>query len=140
MLNKVHLIGNLGNDPVLKNFDSGKSVTEFRLATTERWKNKAGEWQERTEWHNIVLWGKTAEVAAEYLKKGSRIYIGGRVSYKSWEDDQGTKKYKTEIVADRMQMLDSKSSANASETTAKTDEVVVNTGEAVASTSDDLPF
>ncbi len=137
MLNKVHLIGNLGNDPVLKNFDSGQSVTEFRMATSERWKNKSGERQERTEWHNIVIWGKTAEVAAQYLKKGSRIYIEGRIAYRSWEDDQGVKKYKTDIVADKMQMLDSKGMSSDMSTVSNT------SGETAAVTKEedaDLPF
>lgn len=131
MLNKVHLIGNLGNDPIMKTLDGGQTVTELRLATTDRWKNKSGEKQERTEWHTIVIWGKTAEVAAEYLKKGSKIYIEGRIQYRSWDDENGNKRYKTEIVADKMQMLDSKSSSPSREPV----EAPVGAG-----ASDDLPF
>ncbi|MFQ5608182.1 MAG: single-stranded DNA-binding protein [Candidatus Zixiibacteriota bacterium] len=110
-VNKVILIGNLGKDPELKYLPSGSAVTEFSMATTDNWKDKDGNRQERTEWHNIVLWGRTAEVAKEYLAKGRPVYIEGRIQTRSWDDKDGQKRYKTEIVGDRMQFLGSRGDA-----------------------------
>ena len=107
-VNKVILIGNLGKDPELKYLASGKAVAEFSIATSENWKDKDGNRQEKTEWHNIVLWGRTAEVAKEYLSKGSSVYIEGRLQTRSWDDNDGNKRYKTEIVGDRMQFIGSR--------------------------------
>src|SRR5678815_5317568 len=99
-VNKVILVGNLGKDPEVKFTPSGVPVAKFSLATNERYKDKAGEWQDRTEWHNIVAWQRLAEIVGEYVKKGSKIYIEGRLQTSSWEDKQsGEKKYRTEIVA-----------------------------------------
>ncbi len=106
-VNKVILIGNLGRDPELKKTPSGVSVTDFSIATTERFNDKQGQRQEQTEWHNIVVWNQQAETAAQYLRKGSSVYIEGKLKTRSW-DDNGQKRYKTEIVADRFQFLDSK--------------------------------
>lgn len=106
-LNKVILIGNLGKDPELKYTPSGAAVCNFSLATTETWKSQDGTKQEKTEWHNIVVWRKQAEIAAEYLKKGKQICIEGKLQTRSWEAD-GQKRYMTEIVVDRFLMLGKK--------------------------------
>jgi len=108
MINKVILIGRLGKDPELKYLDSGKAVTSFSMATSEKYKDKDGERQEKTEWHNIVLWQRLAEVAKEYLNKGDLIYIEGKIQTRSYDDKDGSKRYFTEIVGQRMQMLGSK--------------------------------
>jgi single-strand DNA-binding protein len=107
MLNKATLIGNLGKDPELRHTQVGAAVVTFSIATTERWKDKDGQQQEQTEWHRIVAFGRLAEICQEYLHKGSKVYIEGRLQTRSWEQD-GVKKYTTEIVAREMKMLDSK--------------------------------
>ena len=105
-VNKVILIGNLGKDPELKYTPSGTAVAKFSLATNERFKDKAGEWQDRTEWHNIVAWARLAEIAGEYLKKGRSVYVEGRIQTHSWDDKQtGQKKYMTEIIANDLVLL-----------------------------------
>ncbi len=105
-VNKVILVGNLGKDPEVKYTPSGVPVAKFSLATNERFKDKAGEWQDRTEWHNIVAWQRLAEIIGEYVKKGSKIYIEGRLQTSSWEDKQsGEKKYRTEVVASDLVLL-----------------------------------
>lgn len=110
-VNKAILIGNLGADPELRYAPDGQAVASFRIATTERFKNKNGEQQERTDWHNIVCWRRTAEIANEYLKKGSPVYIEGRIQYRSYEDKDGIKRYRTDILAQRMQLLASRGQA-----------------------------
>ncbi len=105
-VNKVILIGNLGKDPEVKHTQQGKPVATFSLATNERYKDKDGQWQDRTEWHNIVLWERLAEVAGEYLKKGGKVYIEGRIRTESWDDKQtGQKKYITKIVGSDLVLL-----------------------------------
>ena len=104
-VNKVILIGNLGKDPELKFTPSGVAMAKFPIATTERFKDSEGNPQEKTEWHNIVQWRRLAELANEYLKKGSPVYIEGRLQTRSWDDENGQKRYMTEIVGDRMQFL-----------------------------------
>ncbi len=104
-VNKVILVGNLGRDPELRKTPGGATVTSFTLATTDKYTDKNGQRQEQTEWHNIVCWNRLAEISAQYLKKGSSVFIEGKLSTRSWEDN-GQKKYKTEIVASGMQMLD----------------------------------
>lgn len=104
-VNKVILIGNLGRDPETKYLPSGDPVTTFSIATSESWKDKQGQKQERTEWHNIVAFSRLAEICSEYLRKGSKVYVEGQLRTQSWEKD-GQKHYKTEIVAREMQMLD----------------------------------
>ncbi len=104
-VNKAILIGNLGRDPELRYTPSGQPVASFPLATTSRWKDKEGNLQERTEWHRVVVWGRQAEISGEYLKKGSPVYIEGRIQTRSWDDKDGNKRYVTEIVAYRMQLL-----------------------------------
>lgn len=105
-LNRVQLIGNLGKDPEIKYTPSGTAVAKITIATNERFKDKGGEWQDRTEWHNVVLWQRLAEIAGEYLKKGGKVYIEGRLQTRSWDDKQtGQKKYMTEIVASDLILL-----------------------------------
>src|SRR5258706_6542802 len=107
-VNKVILIGNLGADPETRYLPSGDAVTNIRIATSEKWKDKGGEMKEHTDWHRIAFFGKTAEIAGEYLKKGSPVYVEGRIRTRKWTDKEGQDKYSTEIVADRMQLLGSR--------------------------------
>lgn len=105
-LNKVMLIGNLGADPEVRYTTSGSAVANLRLATAESWRDKeTGDQQERTEWHNVVFFGRLAEIVSEYLKKGSQIYVEGRLQTRKWQDRDGNDRYTTEIVANDMQML-----------------------------------
>ena len=104
-VNKVILVGNLGKDPELRYTPSGAAVATFSLATSERYKDKSGEQQEKTEWHNIVAWRQLAEICGKYLHKGKQVYIEGKIQTRSYDDRDGNKKYITEIVADQMQML-----------------------------------
>ncbi len=104
-VNKVILIGNLGRDPETRYMTNGDAVTNLNIATTEAWKDKSGEKQEKTEWHRVVLFGRQAEIAAEYLKKGRPVYIEGRLQTRKYTDKDGVEKYATEIVGDRMQLL-----------------------------------
>jgi single-strand DNA-binding protein len=113
MVNKVILLGNLGKDPVVRRLESGVAVATFSLATSERYKDKDGNVQEKTEWHNIVLWRGLADVAEKYLHKGDKIYIEGKITTRSYEQE-GVKKYLTEIVADTMTMLTPKSGSGGS--------------------------
>jgi single-strand DNA-binding protein len=106
-VNKVILLGNLGRDPETRYTTGGDAVTNLNIATSEQWKDKSGEKQERTEWHRVVLFGRQAEVAGEYLKKGRAVYIEGRLQTRKYTDKDGVEKYSTEIVADRMQLLGS---------------------------------
>ena len=104
-VNKVILIGNLGRDPETRYMPDGGAITNISIATTENRKDKQGENQEKTEWHRVAFFGKLAEIAGEYLKKGSQVYVEGRLQTRKWQDKDGQDKYTTEIVADRMQML-----------------------------------
>jgi len=106
-VNKVILIGNIGQDPEVKYMPSGGAVTNVSIATSETWKDKnTGQPQERTEWHRVVFFNRLGEIAGEYLKKGSKVYIEGRLQTRKWQAQDGTDRYSTEIVADQMQMLD----------------------------------
>lgn len=104
-VNKVILIGNLGRDPELRYTQTGQAVANFSLATTDRFSSKEGDRQERTEWHRIVAWGRTAEICAQYLSKGRSVYVEGRLQTSEWEDKEGQKKRTTEIVAQSVQFL-----------------------------------
>src|SRR5438874_7942148 len=105
-VNKVILIGNLGKDPEVKYTPNGMAVAKFSIATNERFKDKEGQWQDRTEWHNIVAWQRLAEIAGEYLKKGRSVYVEGRLQTRSWDDKEtGQKKYMTEIIAQDLVLL-----------------------------------
>jgi single-strand DNA-binding protein len=110
-VNKVILIGNLGRDPETRYTTGGDAVTNLSIATTDTWKDKNGEKQEKTEWHRVVLFGRQAEVAGEYLKKGKSVYIEGRLQTRKYTDKEGVEKYATEIVGDRMQLLGSREGA-----------------------------
>jgi single-strand DNA-binding protein len=113
-VNKVILVGNLGKDPETRYMPSGSAVTNLTLATSESWKDKqSGDQQERTEWHKIAMFGRLAEIAAEYLRKGSQVYIEGKLRTRKWQDKEGKDRYTTEIVADEMQMLGSKGGGGA---------------------------
>ena len=107
-VNKVIIIGNLGRDPETRYMPDGGAVTNVSVATTEKWKDKGGEPQEKTEWHRVAFFGKLAEIAGEYLKKGSQVYVEGRLQTRKWQDKDGQDKYSTEIVANVMQMLGSR--------------------------------
>ena len=105
-VNKVILVGNLGADPETRSMPSGMTVTNIRIATSESWKDKtSGALQERTEWHNIALFGRLGEISAEYLRKGSQVFVEGRLRTRKWQDKQGNDRFTTEIIADNMQML-----------------------------------
>jgi len=122
-LNKALIIGNLTRDPEVRTTPSGQNVTSFGVATNRRWTNKAtGEKKEQVEYHNIVCWGRLAEIAGQYLKKGSKIYVEGRLQTRSWDDQTGVKKYRTEIVGENLIMLDRKSAAPAATPAAPADE------------------
>lgn len=110
-VNKTIIVGNLGQDPEVKSTQSGSTITNISVATSETWKDKqTGEQQERTEWHRICFFGKLAEIAAQYLNKGSKVYIEGSLRTRKWQDSNGQDRYTTEIIANEMQMLDSRDS------------------------------
>ncbi len=151
-VNKVILLGNLGRDPELRFLPNGDAVCNFSIATTDSWKDKAGEKQEKTEWHNIVMYRKLAEIAGEYLKKGRPVYLEGRLQTRKWQTKDGQDRYTTEIVADNMQMLGGRDAG--AQTSSKSDynqEPVKNDSTSKASESntaassfdefeDDIPF
>jgi len=114
-VNKVILIGRLGGDPELRYTPNGDAVANFRIATNRVWRDQEGNQQERTEWHRIVAWRKLAERCGEYLKKGSHVYIEGRLETRSWQDKNGNKRFVTEIIANQMQMLEAKGEVRATE-------------------------
>lgn len=108
-VNKVILVGRLGKDPETRYMTNGEAVTNVTLATSENWKDKSGEKQEKTEWHNLVFYRRLAEIAGEYLKKGAQIYVEGKLQTRKWQDKEGKDRYTTEIIVNEMQMLGSKS-------------------------------
>jgi single-strand DNA-binding protein len=135
------LIGNLGKDPELRYTTSGVAVATFSLATNESWKDQDGNLQERTEWHNIVAWKKLAEICGEWLKKGKKVYIEGRIQTRSYDDkNTGTKKYITEIVADNMIMLDYKAASDNGGGHAPLPEAPSTSTGGAKEGDDDLPF
>jgi len=136
-LNKVMLIGNLGKDPELRYTGGGAPVATFSLATNESWKDQDGNMQERTEWHNIVAWSKLAEICQQYLKKGRRVYVEGRIQTRSYDDkNTGAKKYMTEIVANNMIMLDPREQGESGSSYVAPEGAAPGTD----SSKDDLPF
>jgi len=146
-INKVILIGHLGADPETKSMPSGTSVANLRIATTEGYKDKqSNEWQERTEWHNVALFGRLAEVAGEYLRKGSQVYIEGRLRTRKWQDKQGNDRYSTEIIGNDMQMLGGRGGAAGASAGAESRPAAKTSAAEPASTSeredfdDDIPF
>ncbi|NOZ47965.1 MAG: single-stranded DNA-binding protein [Chlorobi bacterium] len=139
-INKVILVGNTGKDPEVRHLESGVAVANFTLATSETYKNKSGEKVTNTEWHNIVLWRGLAEIAEKYVKKGTQLYIEGKIRTRSWDDKEGNKRYTTEIVGDNMQLL-SRSGGTGTTTNQGSDSV--NKFEDIANEpeqGDDLPF
>ena len=134
-LNKVLLIGNMGKDPEVRYTASGTAVASFSLATSEKFKNKGGEWEERTEWHNIILWGRLAEIAGEYLTKGKTVFIEGRLQTRKWQDRDGKDRFTTEIVGEKMQMLSRKEGNGRTEEAAPSHEEP-----APPPNDDDVPF
>jgi len=136
-VNKVILVGNLGADPEVRYTPSGRAVASFRIATTEQWTGKDGEKTERTEWHRIVAWARLGEICGEYLRKGSQVYVEGRLQTRQWEDKEGNKRYTTEIVAQTMQMLGSAAGKGGM---AKSTEERFPTEEPVSIPDDDIPF
>ena len=147
-INKVILIGNLGQDPEVRYMPNGGAVTNISVATSETWKDKnTGEQQERTEWHRVVMFRRLAEIAGEYLKKGSKVYIEGRLQTRKWQDQQGNDRYTTEIVADQMQMLDSRSAGGVRQPAARQSRPAAETGNPPppmaaggVAYDDDIPF
>ena len=144
-LNKVMLIGNLGKDPEVRYTTSGTAVASFSLATSERFKNRSGEWEDKTEWHNVTLWGRLAEIAGEYLAKGKTVYIEGRLQTRKWQDRDGRDRYTTEVVADKMQMLGGKGEGGGRQGSGKSSDDGGQGGspgyeEPVFNPDDDIPF
>lgn len=113
-VNKVILVGNCGKDPEIRYMPNGEAVANFSIATTDNWKDKNGQRQERTEWHNIVIYRKLAEIAGEYLKKGRSVYLEGRLQTRKWQTKEGQDRYTTEIIADVMQLLGGREGSNSS--------------------------
>lgn len=140
-LNKAMIIGRLGADPEVRYTQSNTAVANMSVATTERFKDRNGELQERTEWHKVVAWGRTAEVCQQYLKKGSLVYFEGPIQTNEWEDKNGQKRYTTEIKALTMQMLDSKGSGPSEEGSQNRNMAsTVEIDESFDDMEDDLPF
>ncbi|MFT6715461.1 MAG: single-strand DNA-binding protein [Saprospiraceae bacterium] len=143
-VNKVILVGNIGKDPEIRYLDGGVAVANFPLATSETYKDKTGNRVEQTEWHNIVLWRGLAEVTEKYLRKGSQIYIEGKIRTRTWDDKDGIKRYTTEIVADKMTMLggrkDEGSAGNQAAQNKNTSSSSSSTTTSPQKESDDLPF
>ena len=136
-VNKVILVGNLGRDPEIRTMQNGGKVCNLSVATSERWRDRtSGEQQERTEWHSITFFGRLAEIAGEYLRKGSQVYVEGRLQTRSWEDRDGNKRYTTEIVAQVMQMLGSPRK----EGEARSTEERYPVEEPISIPDDDIPF
>jgi len=144
-VNKVIIIGNLGRDPEVRYMPDGGAIANISVATTDSWKDKSGEKQERTEWHRVAFFGKLAEIAGEYLKKGSQVYVEGSLRTRKWQDKEGKDRYTTEIVADRMQMLGSRaggSEAMSQEAPVKEHAVSKTEGKGggIEDLEDDIPF
>jgi single-strand DNA-binding protein len=140
-VNKVILVGRLGRDPEVKSTPSGQTVAKFSIATDEKFTDKSGERQERTEWHNIVAWARLAEICGQYLKKGKLVYIEGSLRTDSWDDKEtGQKKYRTEIVARDMKMLDRKGDDNSGGGSYASASRSSSSGADVVQDDDDVPF
>jgi single-strand DNA-binding protein len=139
-LNKVMLIGHLGKDPELRYTSNGVAVASFSIATNESWKDQDGNVQERTDWHNIVAWRRLAEICGEYLKKGARVYIEGKIQTRSYDDKNGVKRYITEIVADDLIMLDGRTGGAEATAGQPSSSSTVNEPARGNEKDDDLPF
>ena len=139
-VNKVILIGHLGKDPEVRHLENGTSVANFTLATSESYKDKAGNRIDQTEWHNIVVWRGLADVAEKFLKKGSQIYLEGKIRTRSWEDQEGNKKYTTEIVADTFNMLSKKDDSSQQQASQSSQTPSSVQKSSPIDEADDLPF
>ena len=141
-VNKVILIGNVGKDPEVKYAPSGVALAKFSLATNERFKDKSGEWQDRTEWHNVLAWQRLAEIVGEYVRKGAKLYIEGKLQTSSWEDrSSGEKKYRTEIIARDIVLLGSREAADETDSArAQEEREPVHAGAGEVVDSEDIPF
>ena len=142
-VNKVILVGNLGKDPEVRYLENGTAVANFPIATSESYKDREGNRIDQTEWHNIVVWRKLAEIAESYLKKGSQIYLEGKLRTRSWDDQQGNKRYTTEVVADTFTMLGKKEDSQTTQDFANSNSpasIKNNAVEENNSIEDDLPF
>ena len=137
-VNKVILVGNLGKDPEVRHLDNGRAVANFSIATSEVYKNKQGERVTNTEWHNVVLWTPLAEIAEKFLKKGSQVYIEGKLTTRSWDDQDGNKRYTTEVVGREMTLLGSRSESGAGDSGNNMAESPVSN--IPEEDTDDLPF
>lgn len=136
MVNKVTLIGRLGKDPEVRTLDSGTNIAKFSMATDESYKDKNGEWQTQTEWHNVILWRGLAERAEQSLKKGALVYVEGKLTSRSWQDEQGNTNYITEVRGNYFRLLQQReNNGNAAQNTAPS-----TTAAPAADTGDDLPF
>jgi single-strand DNA-binding protein len=139
-VNKAILIGRLGQDPELKYTPNGRAVCSFSLATSERWTDQEGQKNESTTWHNIVAWGKQAEIMKEYLRKGREVYIEGRIDNRSYEDKEGIKRYRSEVVVQRFQFVGSKQDQESSAPPAPAESQVPSPSGGGGNDDDDLPF
>ena len=142
-VNKVILVGNVGKDPEVRYLDSGVAVCNFPLATSESYKNRDGEKVTSTEWHNIVMWRSLAEIAEKYVKKGTQLFIEGKIRTRSWDDRDGNKRYTTEIVADNMQMLGRRADEGQASAAPTESQPASDTFDDIAADTegtDDLPF
>jgi single-strand DNA-binding protein len=143
-INKVIIVGRLGNDPEVKTIGNGQTVTRISVATSEQWTDKEGKKQEKTEWHRITTWGKLAEICGKHLSKGRQVYVEGRLQTNSWEDQQGQKRYSTEIVANTVQFLgapsDREQSSSASSNSHPADQFQDFGPEPTFDSKEDLPF
>jgi single-strand DNA-binding protein len=140
-INKVILIGNVGKDPEVKYTPSGVAVAKFSLATNEKFKDKSGEWQERTEWHNILAWQRLAEIVGEYIHKGAKLYIEGKLQTSIWEDrNNGEKKYRVEIVAREIVLLGTREAASDGDQNASEQERAPAHAGVAENTDEDIPF
>ena len=139
-INKVILIGNLGRDPEVRYTQGGTAVANFTMATTERWSDPSGERKERTEWHRIVVWGKQAEIAGEYLRKGRSVYVEGSLQTREWTDRDGNKRYTTEVKAQRFQMLGARGDADRAPVDPEPQHQVAEPVDGGGYSEDDIPF
>lgn len=143
MVNRVILIGNLGKDPEVRKLDSGAVVAKFSMATSESYKDKEGKWQEQVEWHDVVVWRDLAERAERYLKKGSTIYLEGKLTHRSWQDAEGNQRRTTEVVGSYYRILDKKQSGESGATNNMGSNVPPDSStpsQDTSGTSEDLPF
>ena len=140
MINKAIIVGNLGADPEIRYTQNGAPVATFNVATTERWRDQEGNQQESTEWHRIVAWRKLAEICGEYLHKGSRVYIEGKIQTRKWQDQSGNDRYSTEIVAREMKMLDRRESGAGSSAGPSQDRSSSEPSSSYQDMGDDVPF